>query len=55
MAYDLIQKYSKVSDNIIRSRLEYQPKDIVNIIISKLDLLDQLKLSFTSKKIFNKI
>jgi len=42
-------------DNIIRSGLEYQPKDILNIIISNLDLLDQLKLSVTSKKIFNKI
>jgi len=44
-----------MDDNLIRSGLEYQSKDIVNIIILKLDLIDQIKLSFTSKKILNKI
>jgi len=55
MEDNLIQKYRKLSNNIIRSEFKYQPNNIVNMIITNLDLLDQIKLAFTSKKLLNKI
>jgi len=55
MEDNLIQKYRKLSNNIIRSGFKYQPNNIVNMIITNLDLLDQIKLAFTSKKLLNKI
>jgi len=48
----LIQKYPNLYDKIIKygiiktytkRGLEYQPNDIVNMIIKKLDLIDQKK------------
>jgi len=48
--FDNISKYGIIT-KINKRGLEYQPNDIVNIIITKLELPDQLKLSFTSTKI----